>query len=315
MGRYLLRRAGVSVVVIFGISVLVFLLLHLISSSPGRAVLGVQATPKAVAAFNSAHGYDRPLVVQYFTYLGQLLHGHLGYSYKLNQSVNALLAQNAGRSAYLTLAALVLAILVAVPLGIFQAVRRNSVVDNVLTAGAFTLYSVPIFFLALVLIAIFSLKLGWFPSEASQATTTLGVIRDPHSMVLPIVTLAAVSVAAFSRYMRSSALDTLAQDYIRVARAKGLSERMVISRHLLRNSCLPIVTLVGLSIPALLSGNLIVENVYNFPGLGLLFFNSLQNEDYPVLLAYSLIVGVLTVVGNFVADIALSVADPRIRLG
>ncbi len=315
MGRYLLRRAGVSVVVVFAISILVFLLLHLISSSPGRAVLGVQATPKAVADFNSAHGYDRPLVVQYLTYLNQLLHGHLGYSYKLNQSVNALLAQNAGRSAYLTLAALVLAIVIAVPLGILQAVRRNSVLDNVLTAGAFTLYSVPIFFLALVLIAVFALKLGWFPSEASQATTTWGVIKSPHSMVLPIVTLAAVSVAAFSRYMRSSALDTLAQDYIKVARAKGLSERSVIARHLLRNSSLPIVTLVGLSIPALLSGNLIVENVYNFPGLGLLFFNSLQNEDYPVLLAYSLIVGVLTVVGNFVADLALSVADPRIRLG
>lgn len=314
MGRYLLRRAGVSVVVIFAISVLVFLLLHLISSSPGRAVLGVQASPKAVDAFNREHGYDRPLFIQYFTYLGQLLHGHLGFSYKLNQSVNTLLAQNAGRSAYLTLAALVLAIAVAIPLGIYQAVHRGSVLDNVLTAGAFTLYSVPVFFLALVLIALFSLKIGLFPTEASQATTTLGVIENVRSMVLPIVTLAAVSVAAFSRYMRSSALDTLAQDYIKVARAKGLSERQVIRRHLLRNSSLPIVTLVGLSIPALLSGNLIVETVFNFPGLGLLFFNSLQNEDYPVLLAYSLIVGILTVLGNFIADVALSAVDPRIRL-
>ncbi len=314
MARFLLRRTGVSVVVVFGISVLVFLLLHLISSSPGRAVLGVQATPAAVTAFDHAHGYDRPLFVQYFSYLGQLLHGDLGFSYKLNQSVNTLLGQNVGRSAYLTLAALVLAILVAIPLGIFQAVHRNSVADNVLTAGAFTLYSIPVFFLALVLIAVFSLKFAVFPSEASQATTTLGVLRDPRSMVLPIVTLAAVSVAAFSRYMRSSALDALAQDYIRVARAKGLPERLVISRHLLRNSCLPIVTLIGLSIPALLSGNLIVETVFNYPGLGLLFFNSLQKEDYPVLLAYSLIVGVLTVVGNLVADVALSVVDPRIRL-
>ncbi len=314
MARFLLRRSGVSVVVVFGISILVFLLLHLISSSPGRAVLGVQATPAAVAAFDHTHGYDRPLFVQYFSYLGQLLRGDLGFSYKLNQSVNTLLGQNVGRSAYLTLAALLLAILIAIPLGIFQAVHRNSVADNVLTAGAFTLYSIPVFFLALVLIAVFSLKFAVFPSEASQATTTLGVLRDPRSMVLPIVTLAAVSVAAFSRYMRSSALDALAQDYIRVARAKGLPERLVISRHLLRNSCLPIVTLIGLSIPALLSGNLIVETVFNYPGLGLLFFNSLQKEDYPVLLAYSLIVGVLTVVGNLVADVALSVVDPRIRL-
>jgi len=153
-----------------------------------------------------------------------------------------------------------------------------------------------------------------FPSQASQADTVLGVLRDPASMVLPIATLTAVSVAAFSRYMRSSALDNLAQDYIKVARAKGLSERQVISRHLVRNSCLPVITLVGLSLPALLAGNLIVETVFNYPGLGLLFFNSLQKEDYPVLLAYSLIVGVLTVVGNLVADLALAVTDPRIRL-
>lgn len=314
MVGYLVRRIGVSVIVVLGISILVFLLLHTISSSPGRAVLGVQATPQAVAAFDHANGYDRAVPLQYLSYLGNLLHGNLGYSYKLNQSVGALLQQNVGRSAVLTAIALFLAVVIAIPLGIAQAVKRNSAIDNVLTATAFTLYSIPVFFLALVLIAVFSLNLNVFPSQASQADTVLGVLRDPASMVLPIATLTAVSVAAFSRYTRSSALDNLAQDYIKVARAKGLSERQVISRHLVRNSCLPVITLVGLSLPALLAGNLIVETVFNYPGLGLLFFNSLQKEDYPVLLAYSLIVGVLTVVGNLLADLALAVTDPRIRL-
>jgi peptide/nickel transport system permease protein len=314
ISAYLLRRLGVSLVVLIGISVLVFMLLHMISSSPGRAVLGVQASPASVAAFDHAHGYDRPLPLQYLSYLGDLLHGDLGYSYKLNQSVVALLGQNSGRSALLTGVALVLAVVVAIPLGILQAVKRNSAIDNGLTALAFTLYSIPVFFLALVLIEVFSLRLDLLPSQGSQATTVLGVLADPVSMILPVVTLTAVSVAAFSRYMRSAALDNLAQDYIRVARAKGLSERQVIGRHLLRNSCLPIITLVGLSVPALLAGNLIVETVFNYPGLGLLFFNSLQKEDYPVLMAYSLVVGALTVLGNLAADVALAGVDPRIRL-
>lgn len=313
MVGHLVRRAGVSVIVVIGISVVVFVLLHSISSSPGRAVLGVQATPQAVAAFDHANGYDRALPLQYLSYVTKLVHGDLGYSYKLNQSVGALLQQNVGRSAVLTAIALVLAVAIAVPLGILQAVRRNSMVDSVVTATAFTLYSIPTFFLALVLIAVFSLNLNVLPSQASQADSVIGVLTDPASMVLPIATLTAVSVAAFSRYMRSAALDNLAQDYIKVARAKGLSERQVIGRHLVRNSCLPIITLVGLSLPALLAGNLIVETVFNYPGLGLLFFNSLQKEDYPVLLAYSLIVGILTVLGNLVADIALAVTDPRIR--
>lgn len=314
MVGHLVRRAGVSVIVVIGISVVVFVLLHTISSSPGRAVLGVQATPQAVAAFDHANGYDRALPLQYLSYLSKLLHGDLGYSYKLNQSVGALLQQNVGRSALLTAIALVLAVAIAIPLGILQAVKRNSVVDTVVTATAFTLYSIPTFFLALVLIAVFSLDLNVLPSQASQSDSVVGVLADPGSMVLPIATLTAVSVAAFSRYMRSAALDNLAQDYIRVARAKGLTEGQVIGRHLVRNSCLPIITLVGLSLPALLAGNLIVETVFNYPGLGLLFFNSLQKEDYPVLLAYSLIVGILTVLGNLVADIALAVTDPRIRI-
>jgi peptide/nickel transport system permease protein len=153
-----------------------------------------------------------------------------------------------------------------------------------------------------------------FGFEASQSDSLIAVIGDWHDMTLPITCLTLLILAGYSRYMRSSALETLAQDYIKTARAKGLPERLVLFRHLVRNACLPMITLVGLSIPALLAGNLIAEFVFNYDGLGLLFFNSLGNEDYPVLIAYTLIGAVLTVLGNLIADIALTVADPRIRL-
>jgi peptide/nickel transport system permease protein len=254
------------------------------------------------------------VVLQYLSYLGQLLHGDLGRSYKLNQDVSTLLAQNAGRSAMLSASGLVLALLVAIPLGVLQAVKRNSVVDRVATGAAYVLYATPAFLLGLVLIAVFSQQLDLFPAEASQSHSPWVVFTDPRSMALPVVTIAATSIAIFSQYQRSSALDQLGQDYIRVARAKGLPERLILTRHLLRNACLPLITLVGTMIPALLAGNLIVESLFNYSGLGLLFLNSLQREDYPVLLAYTLIGGVLTVAGNFIADIAVAFADRRIEL-
>ncbi len=311
---YIIRRLGVAVIVVIGITIITFGLLHVISSSPGRAVLGLHATPPQVAGFDRAHGYDRPIVVQYFSYLGQTAQWKLGYSYKLNQSVNALIGENAGRSAYLSGVAVVLAIIIAIPLGVLQAVRRNKPDDYAATGVAFTLYSMPSFFLGLILIDLLALHFKVFPFQASQATSTLGAVKDVRAMVLPIVTLAAVSVASYSRYMRSSALDNLAQDYIRLAKAKGLSQRAVLTRHLLRNSILPMITLIGLSIPALVAGNVIIEQLFNYPGLGLLFYNALDNEDYPVLLGYTLIGGILTVVGNLIADVSLTVSDPRIRL-
>jgi peptide/nickel transport system permease protein len=314
MTRYVLGRLVVSVIVLLGISAVVFFLLHIVSESPGRIVLGQRASPQAVAAFNSEHGFDRPVVVQYFSYLGQLLHGDLGRSYKLNESVATLLRQNAPRSAMLSLVGLVLALLIAVPLGIVQAVRRNSATDRVTTGIAYVLYATPGFLLGLLLISVFSQTWQIFPAEASQSHTMWAVFTDPRAMALPVLTLAVTSIAIFSQYQRSSALEQLGQDYIRLARAKGLPERLVLRRHLLRNACLPLITLVGLMIPSLLAGNLIVESLFNYPGLGLLFLNSLQREDYPVLLAYTLIGGVLTVLGNFAADLAVARADRRIEL-
>jgi len=171
-----------------------------------------------------------------------------------------------------------------------------------------------VFFLGLIFIQAFALSLPIFNFEATQSTSVWVVMGDWHSMTLPILTLTLISVAAYSRYMRSASMDVLAQDYIKVARAKGLSERLVLIRHLVRNASLPMVTLIGLSLPVLMAGNLVTEYVFNYQGLGLLFYNSLQKVDYPTMLAYTLILAVLVIIGNLVADIALSVADPRIRM-
>ena len=314
MIAYLLRRLGTSIVVLIGVSIFIFLLLHAIYPSPARDVLGLGAKPVAVAAWNKDNGYDDPVVVQYLRYMNQLLHGNLGYSYAENQTVVALFRERVARSAYLSGISLVIAVLIALPLGIFQAVKRNSIGDNVATSAAFILYSMPSFFLGLILIQVLAISFPIFSFEASQSLNVFVVMGDWNAMTLPILTLALITVASFSRYMRSSSMDVLAQDYIKVSRAKGLPERLVLWRHLVRNASLPMVTLIGLSLPALLAGNLITEQLFNFQGLGLLFFESLQKVDYPVMLAYTLAGALLVVVGNLIADIALTIADPRIRL-
>jgi len=314
MVSYLVRRLVTSAIVVIGVSIFIFLLLHAIYPSPARQVLGLGARPAQIDAWNKANGYDDPVIVQYFRYVNNLLHGNLGYSYAENQTVLALFQERVVRSAYLSGISLVIAIVIALPLGIFQAVKRNSLGDNVATSAAFILYSMPSFFLGLILIQVFAISLPIFNFEASQSLSIWDVMGDWYSMTLPILTLALITVAAFSRYMRSSSMDVLAQDYIKVARAKGLPERLVLWRHLVRNASLPMVTLIGLSLPVLLAGNLITESLFNYQGLGLLFFTSLQKVDYPVMLAYTLAGAVLVVVGNLIADIALTVADPRIRL-
>jgi peptide/nickel transport system permease protein len=311
---YLLRRLGTSLVVVLGVSIFIFFLLHTIYPSPAIDVLGPRANRASIAAWNLQNGFDNPWIVQYLHYMGQLLQGNLGWSYKANQSVAALFAEVWARSAYLSGMSLLLAVLIAVPLGIYQAVRRNTLGDYVATSLAFVTYAMPVFLLGLILIQLFAFSIPIFSFEASQSTTLWGVITDWRAMTLPIATLTLITVAGYSRYMRSSAMDALAQDYIKAARAKGLPERLVLSRHLMRNACLPMVTLIGLSIPALLAGNLITETLFNYRGLGLLFYNSLQNVDYNVMLAYTLLGAILTVAGNLVADISLTVADPRIRL-
>jgi peptide/nickel transport system permease protein len=314
MTGYLIRRFFTSIIILLGVSIFIFFLLHTIYPSPAIDVLGQKASPLALAQWNKSHGFDDPFIVQFFHYLNNLIHGNLGYSFKLNQSVAQLFGERWARSAFLSGASLVLAVLIAIPLGIYQAVRRNSIGDNVATTLSFVTYAMPDFFLYLIAIQVLALTFPIFSFEASQSQNIFRIITDWRGMTLPILAITALIVAGFSRYMRSTSMDTLAQDYIKAARAKGLPERLVLYRHLVRNASLPMVTLIGLSIPALLAGNLVAENVFNYPGLGLLFFNALGLADYQVLLAYTLIGATLTIAGNLIADIALTVADPRIRL-
>jgi len=255
-------------VILIGISIFIFALLHAVFPSPAIVVLGPKASPVAIKAWNQQNGFDAPVIVQYWHYLSGVLRGNLGYSYKLNQSVASLFGERWARSAYLSGASLVLAILIAIPLGIYQAVRRNSAGDTAVTALAFTAYAMPDFLLYLIAIQVFALTFTIFGFEASQSNSLITIVGDWHDMTLPIVCVTLLILAGYSRYMRSAAMETMAQDYIKTARAKGLPERLVLFRHLVRNACLPMITLIGLSIPALLAGNLIAEYVFNYDGLG-----------------------------------------------
>ena len=312
---YTLRRLGQAAIVVLGVTVLVFLLEHLIPGSLARAILGPRASGVEIAAFNRANGLDRPVVAQYLTFLSHLLHGNLGYSYRLNQSVDSLVVHQLPNDLILVGIALALALLIAIPLGVAQAVRRNRALDHVATGAAFLLYSMPSYWLGLLLIAGLTISFHVFPAEAPQAASAGGVLADPRALVLPVVTLTLVNVALFSRYMRSAAVDTLAQEYVRVARSKGLPARVILTRHVLRNSLVPVVTLLGLSIPAVLTTGLVVEYVFNFPGLGLTYFNAAVNADYPLELGITVIVGIATVLGSLLADLAYAVLDPRVRYG
>jgi peptide/nickel transport system permease protein len=314
MAGYLIRRLGTAIIVILGIILVTFLLLHIVAPSPAQAVLGPKASPEAIRAWNHAEGFDRPWINQFGTYLDRLIHGDLGQSFKLNQTVDSLFKEKAPLSAFLSACSLVVAIAVALPLGIFQAVKRNSAGDVTATALAFIFYSMPVFLVALLLIQVFALSLGWVDANVPQDQSLSGALSQFKDLILPIAALATTAVASYSRYQRSASLDVLAQDYIKVARAKGLADRLVYSRHLVRNASLPMITLVGLSLPILIGGNVLIEYAFNINGLGLMFVNALQNDDYNVLLAYTLLTAILTVVGNLVADVCLSLSDPRIKL-
>jgi peptide/nickel transport system permease protein len=316
MAGYLIRRFGTAIVIVLGVTLLTFAMLHIVApaNAAALATLGPKATPAAIKAYDHANGFDRPLIEQYFTYLNRLLHGNLGWSYHFNQSVTALLSEKAPLSAFLSGSSLVLAVVIAIPLGVYQAIKRNTFGDVAATSVTFVLYSMPVFFFAIILIQVFAITLSWVDPGVGQDQSLSAALGNVKDLILPIIALSSTAVAGYSRYQRSSSLDVLAQDYIKVVRAKGLSERLVLGRHLVRNACLPMITLVGISLPALIGGNLLIEFAFNINGLGLLFVNGLQVDDYNIVLAYTLLGAVFTVVGNLIADIALSIADPRIRL-
>lgn len=309
---YSLRRIGQGILVVIIVSFLTFIEAHLLPGNPARAILGVHASSAQIAAFNRANGYDKSLPVQYLDYVSRLVHGNLGFSYQQNQSVSSLLAERLPATVILVGLSVVVAILAAIPLAILQAVRRNSAIDYTLTGTSFAFYSMPTFWLGLMLIMLLAVKAHVFPPVAPSGGPAQ-ILAHPNGLVLPVLTLALGSIAAFSRYLRSSLLDNLAEDFVRTALAKGAGRPRVLYRHVFRNALAPIITLIGLSLPGILSGALITESIFNYPGMGLLYWNSALSQDYPVLLGVTIVVALGTVVGSLIADLLYAVADPRIR--
>ena len=307
----MIRRVGQAIVVLIGVTIITFILLHLLPGSPVRAILGTRASPSTIKQLNEELGFNKPLYVQYGLWVWNLAHFNLGFSYKLNQPVTALIGQRLPKTLFLVGSSLVLAVVIAVPLGIWSAVHRNRADDYVLTGLSFIFYSMPTFLLGILLIILFNQTLNWLPFEAPQNQSYPWT--DLNGMVMPVMTLTAVTVALFSRYMRSSMLEQMIQDYVRTARAKGVSNQAILMIHVLRNALIPVITLVGLSIGGIVSGAVVTEDVFNYPGMGLLYYNAAVSDDFPTLLGFVVVVALATVIGNLIADILYAVADPRIR--
>jgi peptide/nickel transport system permease protein len=315
MTGYIIRRLGQALIVILGVILFTFILAQLIPGGEAKAVLGPKATPTTVALFNRRNGLDLPVWDQFWHYIDGIFHGNLGYSYKYNQGVTQVIMERLPKTLTLVTASVVLALIIAIPLGILQVVRRNKPVDYIATGLSFFFYAMPDFLVGTLLIIYFSFDLKIFPVSPPTDASAMAVFTDPRAFALPIITLCVTSIASFSRYMRSSMMDAMAEDYIRTARAKGASSNRVLYGHALRNALIPILTLLGLSLPAIVSGALIVENVFNYPGMGLLTVQSAFNDDIPVVLGTTLVITIATVIGSLLADILYAVADPRIRLG
>jgi peptide/nickel transport system permease protein len=314
MIAFLIRRIMQAVVVVLLVLLGVFFLTHLIPGGAARAALGPRATKPQIRQFNVINNYYKGIFDQFYLYLkGLIWHHNLGYSYKMNQNVTTVIAQRLPKTLVLVGISTVLALIVAVPLGILQVIRRNKPVDYALTGVSFVLYAMPPFLLGTLLILYFAIDIHIFSVEAPQGQSIGSILADPRGLVLPEFTLAAITIASFSRYMRSSMMEAMTEDYVRTARAKGAGPRRVLFVHALRNAIIPIVTLLGLSIPAIVSGAVITETVFNFPGMGLLTYQAATNTDVPLLLGTALVATLATVVGSLLADILYAVVDPRIR--
>jgi peptide/nickel transport system permease protein len=310
---YLIRRVLQALVVVFFVTVFTLFLVHLFPGGPIRAMLGPRATVEQVAIFNKQYGFDRPFYVQYGKWVWQLLHGNLGYSPKLNQTVTGLIAQDLPKTIVLVGLGTVVSLVLGIPLGMYQAVKRYTVSDYVLTGISFLGYATPTFFFALLLVEWFAVDSHVFPPFAPQGSSVGQVLSQPRALVLPVIAYAFLLYALWSRYMRSSVMDNLVQDYVRTARAKGASERRVLWVHIFRNSLTAIVTLLGLSLPTLVAGAIFIEVVFNYPGMGLAFYNAALNVDYQTLLGFTVLATVATIAGNLIADVGYAVLDPRVR--
>jgi peptide/nickel transport system permease protein len=310
---FLVRRSAQAIIVLFIVTVITLALVHLFPGGPVRAMLGPRATVQQVALFNHQYGFDRPFYMQYVKWVGQLLHGNLGFSLKLNLSVAGLIAQDLPKTIVLVGLGTIVSLVFGVPLGMYQAVKRYTVGDYVLTGVSFLGYATPTFFVGLLLVEWFAVETHLFPPFGPQGSSVGQILSQPRALVLPVIAYAFVLYALWSRYMRSAVMDNLVQDYVRTARAKGASERRVLWGHIFRNSLISIVTLLGLSLPTLVAGAVFIEVVFNYPGMGLAFYQAAQNVDFQVLLGFTVLATVATILGNLLADVSYAILDPRVR--
>jgi len=302
--RYLAQRLLYTLPVIWLVVSLVFLLIHLVPGDPVQQMLGEGAPAADLQAVRHTYGLDLPLGQQYLNYWKGVVRGNLGLSLRYNQSVGKLLGQRYPYTLQLTLAALVVAILLSIPAGVHSARKRNQWDDRAISVVSLLGLSFPNFALGPILILLFSIKFGWLPVSGSGTFANL---------ILPAMTMGSALAAILTRMVRTSMLEELSQDYIRTARAKGLSERTVVYRHALRNAMIPVITVLGLQFGALLAGAIVTEKIFSWPGIGRLTIDSISNRDYFVVQGCILAIGLTYVAVNFLTDLVYSVVNPRIR--
>ena len=314
MGKYILKRILIAIPVLIGITLIDYAIMCL-AGSPLEMLKGPRISDAALQAKEIAAGLDKPLIVQYFVWLFQLLQGNLGYSMKSYEPVSAMIGSHIGPTLLLMGASLTLSLLIAVPAGIYSAVKQYSKGDYAVVTASFIESSIPSFFLALILIYIFTVKLGILPSGGMNTLGMDGSVADTiRHMVLPVTVLAVSLAGSNIRYIRSSFLEILQQDYLRTARAKGIGYKRVIWKHAMRNALLPIVTVIGMQIPMLFGGAVIIEQVFSWPGLGLMTMTAIMGRDYPVIMGVCLLSAVVVLVSNLITDILYALVDPTIQL-
>jgi len=307
---YVLRRLVAMLPVLFGITLIVFFMIHLVPGDPARTLLGTRATDASVAALHKAFGLDKPVWQQYLDFMGRLLHGNLGQSFYYNIDVRGLVAGRLPATLWLLVAATVLAVLISVPLAVFAASRRGSTVDQLIRGVPLLGLGMPAFWLGIMLILLFALKLRMFP-VSGFGDGPLGHLR---SIFLPGLTVALALAPILIRSLRTSMIAVLDSDYVVTARAKGLSHRRVIIGHTLRNAAVSSVTVLGVNIAYLVGSTLVVERVFALPGLGTLMLDAIFNRDFAVVQAVTLVFAVMVVAVNLLTDVAHAALDPRVQL-
>ena len=315
MGAFLLRRLAQSTLLLAIVTVIAFGLMHLAPGGP-LAVYALNPSMRAedLERIERNFGLDRPLYVQYVKWAGGVLTGDWGRSYRDSRPVRAVIFDRIPATFELAATALALAIVLGVGIGVLGAVRQYSIADYLATVGAMLALSIPTFWFGLVGIYFFSLRLGWLPAGNMYTIGDGSALNYLHHLILPSLVLSLVHVAVWSRYMRTATLDAISQDFVKTARAKGLSERRVLMKHIVGNALLPMITLAGMQLPTILTGALVTETVFTWPGMGRLFLDSLGYSDYPVVMGLLMFSAILVLLGSLIADIVIAIVDPRIRL-